>query len=87
MASDLSKIPVEKRITLSDDPVYVGRTASILIHSHYLPGVLAKLAKENLFFAVTPHPGGMLEVTCKIERAETLAGIVAHVEKWLVVKR
>ena len=81
MATDLSKLPVEKRITLSDDPVYAGRTASILTNTRYLPAVLAKLARENLFFAVTPHPGSTVEITCKIDRAHTLAQIVEQVEK------
>jgi hypothetical protein len=81
MATDLSKIPVEKRITLSDDPVHVGRTASILTHPRFLPAILARLAKENLFFAVTPHPGKTVEITCKIDQAHLLAQIVEQAEK------
>ena len=81
MAADLSKIPVEKRITLSDDPVQVGRTASILINTRFLPAVLAKLARENLFFAVTPHSGGAVEITCKVNQAHTLGQIVQQAEK------
>lgn len=81
MAADLSKLPVEKRITLSDDPVHVGRSASILINTRFLPAVLAKLARENLFFAVTPHPGDTVEITCKVGQAHILGQIVQQVEK------
>ena len=81
MSNDLSKVPVEKRIVLSDEPVHAGRTASILISARSLPAVLAKLAKANMFFAVTPYPGGMFTVACKINQAHNLVEAVEQAEK------
>ena len=81
MSAKLSKVPVEKRIVLSDEPIHAGRTASILISGRSLPAVLARLAKENLFFAVTPYPGRMFTVACKINQAHVLVEIIEQVEK------
>jgi len=81
MSIDLSKVPVEKRVVLSDDPVHVGRTASILISGRVLPAILTRLAKENLFFAVTPYKGRMFTIACAFHHADLLVEIVSQVEK------
>ena len=81
MTIDLSKVPVEKRVVLSDDPVHVGRTASILISGRSLPAILTRLAKENMFFAVTPYKGRMFTIACKFNQADKLVEIVSQAER------
>ncbi len=81
MPADLSKVPVEKRVTLSDEPVHAGRTGSILVSSRVLPAILARLSRESMFFAVTPYPGSVVAVACKIDRVQTLVEAVAQAEK------
>jgi hypothetical protein len=81
MAIDLSKVPVEQRIVLSDDPLQAGRTASILISGRVLPAILAKLARAEMFFAVTPYKGHMFTVACKFNQADKLVEIVSQAER------
>jgi hypothetical protein len=81
MSIDLSKVPVEQRLVLSDDPIHAGRTARILISGRVLPAVLAKLAKANLFFAVTPYKGRMFTVACKFNQTDKLVEIVSQAER------
>lgn len=81
MAIDLSKVPVEQRIVLSDEPLQAGRTASILISGRVLPDVLAKLARAKMFFAVTPYKGRMFTVACKFNQADKLVEIVSQAER------
>jgi hypothetical protein len=79
--ADLSKVPVSNRIVLSDDPIYAGRSASILVANRFLPQVLAHLLKKNIFFAVTPYKGGVSGVACQMGNAHTLAEAVERAEK------
>jgi hypothetical protein len=81
MSINLSKVPVEQRVVLSDDPIHAGRTASILISGHSLPALLAKLAKANMFFAVTPYKGRMFTIACKFNQADKLVEIVSQAER------
>ena len=81
MSTDLSKVPIENRIVLSDDPIHAGRTASILISGRILPDALARLAKANMFFAVTPYKGRMFTIACKINDADKLVEVIEKVEK------
>ena len=81
MSGDLFNVPVEKRITLSDDPIYVGRTASVLVSGKSLPDVLSLLTSMNIFFAVTPYPGNFCSITCKMDQADRLVEAVSQVEK------
>jgi hypothetical protein len=80
MSINLSKVPVEQRLVLSDDPIHAGRTANILISGRVLPAILAKLAKAKMFFAVTPYKGRMFTIACKVNQAETLVEIVSRAE-------
>ncbi len=81
MTIDLSKVPVEQRLVLSDDPIHAGRSASILISGRVLPAVLARLVKANLFFAVTPYKGRMFTIACKFNQADKLVEIVSQAER------
>ncbi len=81
MAIDLSKVPVEQRIVLSDEPIQAGRTASILISGRVLPAILSKLARAEMFFAVTPYKGRMFTVACKFNQADKLVEIVTQAER------
>ena len=81
MAKNLSNVPVAQRIVISDEPIFSGRTASILISNRVLPQVLMRLTRENLFFAVTPYQGGIVNVSCPIDKAHTLADIVQQTEQ------
>ena len=81
MAKNLSSVPVTQRIVISDEPIYSGRTASILISNRVLPQVLMRLARENLFFAVTPYQGGIVSVSCSIDKAHILADVVQQAER------
>jgi|GEM_PF-2719957 len=81
MSGDLSKVPAEQRVALSDDPIHAGRTASILIAARSLPAVVAKLATANMFFAVTPYGGGIYSIACKVNRAHILVDAVKQAEK------
>jgi hypothetical protein len=81
MSTDLSKVPIENRIVLSDDPIHAGRTASILISGRILPEALASLAKANMFFAVTPYKGRMFTIACKINDADKLVEVIEKAEK------
>lgn len=81
MSGDLFNVPVEKRITLSDDPIHVGRTASILVSGKTLTDILILLTSLNIFFAVTPYPGNFCSITCKMDQADKLVEAVSQVEK------
>ena len=81
MTIDLSKVPVEQRLVLSDDPIHAGRTASILISGRDLPAVLTRLAKADMFFAVTPYKGRMFTIACKFNQADKLVEIVSQAER------
>lgn len=81
MSGDLFNVPVEKRITLSDDPIHVGRTASILVSGKTLPDIITLLIGMNIFFAVTPYPGNFCSITCKMDQADKLVEAVSQVEK------
>lgn len=81
MSTDLSKVPIENRIVLSDDPIHAGRTASILISGRTLSEALARLAKANMFFAVTPYKGRMFTIACKINDADKLVEVIEKAEK------
>lgn len=80
MTIDLSKVPVEQRLVLSDDPIHAGRTANILISGRVLATVLTRLAKADMFFAVTPYKGRMFTVACKFSQADKLVEIVSQAE-------
>ncbi len=81
MAIDLSKVPIERRIVISDEPVYAGRTASILVSHRDLHLVLAQLIRQGLFFSVTPYRGKMYTVACKFNQADHLVKAVGIAEK------
>lgn len=81
MTIDLSKVPVEQRLVLSDDPIHAGRTASILISGRVLPAVLTRLTKAEMFFAVTPYKGRMFTIACKFNQADKLVEIVSQAER------
>jgi hypothetical protein len=81
MPTNLSNVPAEQRVALSDDPIHAGRTASILISARSLPAVLTKLATANMFFAVTPYGGGIFSIACKVNRAHILVEAVKQAEK------
>jgi hypothetical protein len=81
MAKNLSNVPVAQRIVISDEPIFSGRTASILISNRVLLQALMRLARENLFFAVTPYQGGIVSVSCPIDKAHTLADAVQQAEQ------
>ncbi len=81
MTINLSKVPVEQRLVLSDDPIHAGRTASILISGRVLPAVLTRLAKAEMFFAVTPYKGRMFTIACKFNQADKLVEIVSQAER------
>lgn len=81
MAKNLSNVPVVQRIVISDEPIFSGRTASILIPTRVLSQVLMRLARENLFFAVMPYQGGIVSISCPIDKAHTLADAVQQAEQ------
>jgi hypothetical protein len=81
MTIDLSKVPVEQRLVLSDDPIHAGRTVSILISGRVLPTVLTRLAKAEMFFAVTPYKGRMFTIACKFNQADKLVEIISQAER------
>ena len=81
MSGDLFNVPVEKRITLSDDPIHVGRTASILVSGKTLPDIITLLIGMNIFFAVAPYPGNFCSISCKMDQADKLVEAVSQVEE------